>query len=236
MPAYLGLLLAELKMALVSAVAAELGLHAPTEIASQVVMRDRLADWAYALAAFCTISEAFALEVRHSSRSEVAEVAESTATGQKGSSSMPHKRNPVQSEKICGLAKVARAAVMPLLEGVALWHERDIGHSSVERISIEDLVTAADHIAHVMLELVTGLGVNSWRMGKNVVTEGSATTLNSLIAAGSTRADAYELARSGHGPARCAAPRVEHVWRALVELSDTPGRAGGFDSGASHVV
>lgn len=199
-------------------VASWLELAAPKEVASQVVMRDRLADWAWSLAVFATISEAFALEIRHLARTEVSEAAEGTTTGQKGSSSMPHKRNPVTAEKICGLAKVARSSVMPLLEGVALWHERDISHSSVERVLLEQLVTTVDHIAHGMVALIENLVVFPARMEANITTQGSATLVNELIQDGEDRAGAYEWARNNYRQTPCAPARADHVLNDLRSL------------------
>src|SRR4029077_4012255 len=109
-----------------------LGLR-PAEVATQVVMRDGMAEWVGAVALAATVCEAVALEVRHGQRTEVREVAEPFRSGQKGSSAMPHKKNPIRSERIGGLARVVRGYVTPVTEGIPLWHERDISNSSVER-------------------------------------------------------------------------------------------------------
>ena len=106
-----------------------LGLRA-ADVATQVVMRDGIAEWVSALAVLATVCEAIALEVRHGQRTEVRELAEPFRSGQKGSSAMPHKKNPIRSERICGLARVVRAYVTPVTEGIPLWHERDISHSA----------------------------------------------------------------------------------------------------------
>jgi adenylosuccinate lyase len=193
------------------------------ESATQVVMRDRLGEWAYSLAAFATVCEAFALEVRHSARSEVSEVFEGTTKGQKGSSSMPHKANPVTAEKICGLAKLARAYVMPITEGTALWHERDISHSSVERVAIGDLIAVTDHIAESMVTLIAGLVVDTENMQLNVTTEGSATTLLELVASGVDRDEAYKKVQAMAEFAPCPPARVEHTRKILESMfNDTP--------------
>ena len=110
-------------------VMAELGLR-PADVATQVVFRDGIAEWISAVAVIASVCEAVALEIRHGQRTEVRELAEPFGPGQKGSSAMPHKKNPVRSERICGLARVVRAQVAPVIEGIALWHERDISHSS----------------------------------------------------------------------------------------------------------
>src|SRR6201996_3657901 len=106
----------------------ELGLR-PADVATQVVFRDGIAEWISALAVAATVCEAIALEIRHGQRTEVRELAEPFRAGQKGSSSMPHKKNPIRSERICGLARVVRSYVTPVTEGIPLWHERDISHS-----------------------------------------------------------------------------------------------------------
>src|SRR3984893_9274945 len=118
-------------------ICARLGLK-PAAIASQVIARDRHAAWVNALAVLSATLEKIALEIRHLQRTEVREAEEPFSEGQKGSSAMPHKRNPVVCEQICGLARVVRANVQPAIEDVALWHERDISHSSVERIVLAD--------------------------------------------------------------------------------------------------
>src|SRR6201982_4124499 len=120
-----------------------LGLRA-ADVAAQVVMRDGIAEWVSALAVLATVCEAVALEVRHGQRTEVRELAEPFRSGQKGSSSMPHKKNPIRSERICGLARVVRSYVIPVTEGIPLWHERDISHSSVERIALPDAAIPTD--------------------------------------------------------------------------------------------
>ena len=122
-----------------------LGLRA-ADVATQVVMRDGMAEWVCALAITATVCEAVALEVRHGQRTEVRELAEPFGRGQKGSSAMPHKKNPIRAERIAGLARVVRGYVTPVTEGIPLWHERDISHSSVERIALPDASIATDYL------------------------------------------------------------------------------------------
>jgi adenylosuccinate lyase len=197
-------------------VARELGLNAPNS-ATQVLMRDSLGAWAYSLANLVSICEAFALEVRHGQRTEVRELFEGRSAGQEGSSSMPHKENPVSSEKICGLARLARAYVMPITEGIALWHERDISHSSVERVAVPDLCAIAEHVLATTRDLVKNLRVNAEGMHYNVSTEGSSTMLNKYIKAGMTRAEAYKAAKSGTRET-CEPADTEHTWDSLTML------------------
>lgn len=197
-------------------VAKELGLDAP-ESATQVLMRDGIANWAFCVASLVTVCEAFALEVRHGQRSEVKELFEGRSPGQQGSSSMPHKANPVTAEKVCGLAKMARSYVMPLTEGIALWHERDISHSSVERIALPDLSCVADHVLLCTQELVRNLGVNVAQMRYNISTEGSSTMLNRYIKQGLTRNEAYEKAKNGARD-NCAPANTDHTFDTLTML------------------
>ena len=118
----------------------------PAAIASQVIARDRHAAWVNALAVLCATLEKIALEVRHLQRTEVREAEEPFSEGQKGSSAMPHKRNPVTSEQICGLARIVRANAQAGMENIALWHERDISHSSVERVILADSAILTDYL------------------------------------------------------------------------------------------
>ena len=144
-----------------------LGLE-PEPAATQVVQRDRHADLLSALALAAASLERFALEIRHLARTEVAEVQEPFGKGQKGSSAMPHKRNPVVAERICGLARVVRAASVVGLENVALWHERDISHSSAERVTIPDAFLALDYMLDRFAWLVEGLVVRPEQMRRNL--------------------------------------------------------------------
>jgi adenylosuccinate lyase len=176
-----------------------LGLRA-ADVASQVVMRDGIAEWVSALAVAATVCEAVALEVRHGQRTEVRELAEPFRSGQKGSSSMPHKKNPIRSERICGLARVVRGYVTPVTEGIPLWHERDISHSSVERIALPDAAIATDYLLHLTTSLVEGLTVDAARMRANLDSTGgliySSAVLLELVSSGLAREDAYALVQA----------------------------------------
>jgi adenylosuccinate lyase len=176
-----------------------LGLHA-ADVATQVVMRDGIAEWASALAVLATVCEAVALEVRHGQRTEVRELAEPFRAGQKGSSAMPHKKNPIRSERICGLARVVRSYVIPVTEGIPLWHERDISHSSVERIALPDAAIATDYLLHLTAGLVDGLVVDTAQMRANMnITNGllySSAVLLELVSSGLSREEAYALVQA----------------------------------------
>src|SRR6266571_1127356 len=138
------------------------------DVATQVVMRDGIAEWVSALALAATVGEAVALEVRHGQRTEVRELAEPFRAGQKGSSAMPHKKNPIRSERICGLARVIRGYVTPVTEGIPLWHERDISHSSTERVFLPDAAITTDYLLNLTAGLVEGLVVDVARMRANL--------------------------------------------------------------------
>jgi adenylosuccinate lyase len=176
-----------------------LGLR-PADVATQVVMRDGISEWVSALAILATVCEAVALEIRHGQRTEVRELAEPFGRGQKGSSAMPHKKNPIRSERICGLARVVRGYVTPVLEGIPLWHERDISHSSVERVALPDAAIAVDYLLQLTTGLVEGLVVDVDQMRANLdVTHGllySSAALLELVASGVTREDAYALVQT----------------------------------------
>ncbi len=164
--------------------------------ASQVVARDRHAEVLYACASVATSIEAFALEVRHLARSEVGEAEEPFAPGQKGSSSMPHKRNPVLAERLCGLARVLRGYLQAGLEDVALWHERDISHSSVERIVLPDALCLCVYVARQATALADGLVLHPGRAMENLTTGSlglvfSQSLLLALVESGRSRDDAY---------------------------------------------
>jgi adenylosuccinate lyase len=180
-------------------VMAELGLR-PAEVATQVVMRDGIAEWVSVLALLASACEAIALEIRHCQRTEVGELAEPFGAGQKGSSAMPHKRNPIRSERICGLARLVRSYVTPVMEGMALWHERDISHSSVERVALPDAAAATDYLLHLTTGLIRGLVVNAARMRANLESTGglifTSSVLLELVTAGMSREDAYALVQA----------------------------------------
>jgi adenylosuccinate lyase len=177
-------------------ICAKLGLK-PAPIASQVIARDRHAAWISALALIAATLEKIALEVRHLQRTEVREAEEPFTAGQKGSSAMPHKRNPVTSEQICGLARVIRGNVTAAMEDVALWHERDISHSSVERVILADSAILTDYLLAKTLWLVDGMRVYPDRMRRNLEsTKGlifSGQLLLDLAAAGMLREQAYRV-------------------------------------------
>jgi adenylosuccinate lyase len=175
---------------------ASLGLE-PETAATQVVARDRHAAYFAALAVVAAGIERLATNVRHWQRSEVAEAEEAFTIGQKGSSAMPHKRNPILSENLCGLARMVRAAVGPALEDVALWHERDISHSSVERMIAPDATTTLAFMLDRAADLVEGLVVSARNMKRNVDAAGelyfSEAVLLALIEAGMPRQQAYAV-------------------------------------------
>jgi adenylosuccinate lyase len=167
----------------------------PAPVTSQVIARDRHANFVSALALAAALCERIALEVRHLQRTEVREAEEYFARGQKGSSAMPHKRNPVNSEQICGLARVVRANVQAAFENVALWHERDISHSSVERVILPDSTILLDYLVAKTTQLIDKLLVYPERMRRNLeLTRGlvfSGQLLLDLAAAGMLREKAY---------------------------------------------
>jgi adenylosuccinate lyase len=177
-------------------VLARLGLAHET-ISTQVVPRDRHAELLSAIALAGAGLERFATEVRHLQRTEVREVEEPFRAGQKGSSAMPHKRNPVVSERICGLARVLRGNAQVGLEDVALWHERDISHSSAERIVLPDSTILLDQMLALTLRIVRGMVVHADRMLANLeLTSGalfSQRVLLALVASGRQRDDAYRI-------------------------------------------
>jgi adenylosuccinate lyase len=173
-----------------------LGLE-PAPSSTQILQRDRHAELLSTLAVAAASLEKFALEIRHLARTEVREVEEPFGRGQKGSSAMPHKRNPIVSERICGLARVVRGAAVVALENVALWHERDISHSSAERVVIPDALLALDYMLDRFAWLVDGLVIRPERMRRNLeASHGlffSQRLLLALVEAGLERSQAYEL-------------------------------------------
>jgi adenylosuccinate lyase len=173
-----------------------LGLE-PAPTSTQILQRDRHAELLAALAVVASSLDSFALEVRHLARTEVGEVQEPFGRGQKGSSAMPHKRNPVVAERICGLARVVRACSLVGLENVVLWHERDISHSSAERVVFPDAFLALDYMLDRFAWLVEGLVVRPERMRRNLETSHflffSQRVLNALVESGLARDDSYRL-------------------------------------------
>ena len=166
-------------------------------VSTQVVARDRHAELLEAIALAGAGLERLATELRHLARTEVGEVSEPFGAGQKGSSAMPHKRNPIKSEQVVGLARVLRGNALAGLEDVALWHERDISHSSVERVILPDSTILLDHLQRRMIGLVEGMVVNTERMRSNLdLTRGalfSQRVLLALVDQGMTRDDAYRV-------------------------------------------
>jgi adenylosuccinate lyase len=166
-------------------------------VSTQVVPRDRHAELLCAIAVAGAGLERLALELRHLARTEVSEVREPFSAGQKGSSAMPHKRNPIKSEQVTGLARVLRGNAVAALEDVALWHERDISHSSVERVILPDSTILLDHMQRRMIALVEGMVVDAGRMGANLeLTCGalfSQRVLLALVDRGLSRDDAYRV-------------------------------------------
>ena len=173
---------------------AQLGLK-PASVATQVIQRDRYAHYISTLALVGATLEKIALEVRHLQRTEVREAEEYFSPGQKGSSAMPHKRNPITSEQICGLARLLRSNAMAAMENVALWHERDISHSSVERVIFPDSTILMDYLLDKTASLVERLVVYPQRMTENLeLTHGlvySGELLLELVSKGITREEAY---------------------------------------------
>ena len=168
----------------------------PAPVSTQIIQRDRYAEYLCALAIIASSLDKFALSVRHWQRTEVREAQERFKRGQKGSSAMPHKRNPILSERICGLARVVRANAIAGLESVALWHERDISHSSAERVVLPDSSIALDYMLEKAASLFDGLVVYPDRMRENLgATRGlvfSGQLLLALARAGVPRETAYE--------------------------------------------
>jgi adenylosuccinate lyase len=166
-------------------------------VSTQVIPRDRHAELLETIALAGAGSERFATEIRHLARTEVGEVTEPFAAGQKGSSAMPHKRNPIKSEQVSGLARVLRGNAQAALENVALWHERDISHSSVERVIVPDSTILLDHMQRRVLSLVEGMVVDAERMRENLeLTHGglfSQRLLLALVDGGWGRDDAYRV-------------------------------------------
>ncbi|MFH1129023.1 MAG: adenylosuccinate lyase [Candidatus Omnitrophota bacterium] len=192
----------------------KLGLK-PVNISTQIIQRDIYAQYLATLGVIGASLEKFALEIRHLQRTEVREVEEPFGKGQKGSSAMPHKRNPVICERICGLARILRANAMVALENVALWHERDISHSSAERVIMPDSTILLDYMLNKFIEVIDGLLVYPENMLNNLVkTKGlffSQRVLLELMDKGLGRLEAYDLVQ------RCAM----QVWKENVDFKET---------------
>jgi adenylosuccinate lyase len=201
----------------------KLGLK-PVNIATQVIQRDVYAQYMATLAVIGASLEKFATEIRHLQKTEVLEVEEPFGKGQKGSSAMPHKRNPVICERICGLARILRANSLAAIENMALWHERDISHSSVERIIFPDSTLALDYMLNKFIEVVGGMKVYPENMLNNLAkTRGlifSQRVLIALMNKGLARNKAYDLVQTA----------AMQTWRGAGNFKDNllnlPGAAG----------
>jgi len=204
--------------------------------ATQVVQRDRHADYLCSLALAACIMEKVSVELRHLQRTEVGEAEEPFTKGQKGSSSMPHKRNPVTLERVTGLSRLVRANALAAMENVALWHERDISHSSVERVILPDSTIAVHYMAVCLAEILGGLKINSQRMLKNTdITGGmvySQRLMLCLLEAGWKRRPAYErvqrLAQDAYAEGRSLKDQAS-MDREVVEALGDDGLDAVFD-------
>ena len=198
----------------------ELGLKVDV-VSTQVVARDRHAEFMSALAIVAGTLERIATEIRHLQRSEISEAFEPFGKEQKGSSAMPHKRNPVLTERVCGLARVVRGNLVTALENTALWHERDISHSSAERVIFPDACAAVDYMAMEMYRVLRGLEVRPERMLANLQFAGgvvfSQRVLLALVESGMSREDAYLIVQNA---AMQAMEEGGRGFRALLESDD----------------
>jgi adenylosuccinate lyase len=189
------------------------------DVATQVVPRDRHAELLTAIAIAGAGLERFATEVRNLQKTEVREVEEPFATGQKGSSAMPHKRNPIRTERITGLARVLRGYSQAAVENIALWHERDISHSGAERVILPDATIALDYMQDLAAKVVAGMKVNEERMRENLgLTYGalfSQRALTALVESGMTRDDAYRVVQEN----------AQRAWDTRTEFRDLIGEA-----------
>ena len=169
----------------------------PAPLSTQVLQRDRHAEVVTSLAILGGTLDKMATEIRSSQRTEVGELEEPFAAGQRGSSAMPHKKNPIKCEQVSGLARVLRGFVVPALEDMALWYERDISHSSVERVMLPDATTLTDYLLHQMTRIVDGVVIHTDRMLRNLNMTGglvfSGGVLLALVDGGMTREEAYDL-------------------------------------------
>lgn len=190
----------------------------PDPVSNQVVQRDRHAAYLSALALLAASIEKFATEIRHLQRTEVLEAEEYFSAGQKGSSAMPHKRNPIASENLCGLARVVRANSLAAMENVALWHERDISHSSVERVIMPDSTILVDYMLVRLTDLIKNLLVYPDRMRRNLDLTGglvySQRLLLELVERGAQRKESYEAVQ------RCAM----EAWKGKAGFQDLVGK------------
>jgi adenylosuccinate lyase len=220
---------ANLPPAVEAHVMAGLGLE-PAPVSTQILQRDRHAEVVLALALLGSSIDKLATEIRHLQRTEVGEVEEPFAPGQRGSSAMPHKRNPVTAEQLSGLARLLRGYAVPALEDIPLWHERDISHSSVERVMLPDATIVADYMVHTLHRLLAGLTVRPERMRRNLDLGGgvsfSQKVLLALVERGMSRDAAYRTVQA----AAMAALAGEGAFREL--LWQNPEVAARFASEA----
>lgn len=169
----------------------------PETVSTQVVARDRHAEFMSALAILASSIERLAVNLRHLQRSEVGELSEAFVAGQKGSSAMPHKKNPITAENLCGLARLVRGQAQVALENIALWHDRDLSHSSVERVILPDVTSMCDFMVGRAAKLITHLGINTERVNANLQASGglwaSERVMLELIKTGMARKDAHML-------------------------------------------
>jgi adenylosuccinate lyase len=202
-------------------VAAELGLE-PDPVSTQIIQRDRHARVTGAIAVYGAGLERLALEIRHLQRTEVLEASEPFGKKQKGSSAMPHKKNPILSERVCGMARLLRAYASSAIENIALWHERDISHSSVERVIWGDSFNLAHYMTDIMKKIIDGLVVNQSMIRRNLdMTKGllfSGRVLLELVAKGVSREDAYAVVQEN--AMRCWNEVLSGGGTPLVELLD----------------
>ena len=169
----------------------------PETLATQVIPRDRLARLVFSLSLLGAFIERLAVELRHLQRTELGEITEAFSKGQTGSSAMPHKKNPISAENLTGMARLLRSYISPALENISLWHERDISHSSVERVILPDAFLLTDYAIHRLTKLLNSLEVNANKMRENLNSSKglvfSSQILNTLVAKGLSRQQAYPL-------------------------------------------
>ena len=196
----------------------------PAPISNQVIQRDRHAQFITTLALIAASLEKFATEIRGLQRTEVREVEEPFGQGQTGSSAMPHKKNPELSERVCGLARLIRGHALTSMENVALWHERDISHSSAERIIIPDACMALDYILHIFTEVIKGLKVYPERMLHNIeLTQGlvfSQRLLIALLETGLSREKSYQIVQSSAMQSWDEATDFRQIIRQQIEVTN----------------
>ncbi len=210
-------------------VCSKLGLK-PAPVSTQVLQRDRHAEFVCILALLGATLEKIALEVRSLQRTETGELEEPFYSGQKGSSAMPHKRNPVACEQVCGLARLLRGYSTAALENVALWHERDISHSSVERVILPDSTAVTDHILRQVIRVIRELKVNPENMARNLELTGgliySQRVLLELVESGLSREAAYDLVQRRAAEAWEQGRPFKEVLAGDPEVSGRLGEAG----------